>query len=110
MKNMTPQFKWVKSTWTTEIFLREKSQLIFSDRSIIDNSSHCSYTWRVRMSKIFELQSTICIRRFNRIIDIINKIKELMSPQIQSLENYVNMSNRGCYIVFDTGISNNKSI
>ena len=88
VKNMTPQFKWVKSTWTTEIFSRKKSQLIFSDRSMIDDSSHHSCTQRVRMSKIFEPWSTICIKRFNRIIVIINKTKKLMSPQIWSLESH----------------------
>ena len=86
-------FKWVKFTWTTEIFPREKFELTFSNRNMIDDSSHRFCRQRVRISKIFELQSTICIKRFDRIIGIINKIKELTFPQIQSLEGHFPITN-----------------
>jgi len=37
MKNMTSRFNWILSTRTCEFFLREKSQTIFSCRSVIND-------------------------------------------------------------------------
>jgi len=36
-------FNQVITIWTTEIFLRKESQMIFSNQGIIGDSSHSSY-------------------------------------------------------------------
>ena len=52
---MMPSFDRVVITWIVEILPREESQLVFTNRSMIDDCSHCSYIKKVRMSEILEL-------------------------------------------------------
>ena len=54
MKNIMSSFDKVVTVWTAEIFLREKSQLVFANRSVVSDCSCCSCTQQVRMTKILE--------------------------------------------------------
>ena len=43
IEDITSCFNQVITIWTTEIFLKEESQMIFSNQGIISDSSHSSY-------------------------------------------------------------------
>ena len=86
IKNMSSWFDRIITTWALKFFIGEEPKPVFTNRSIICNSSSGMHAQQVQMTKWLKSWTFLCVRGFNNIKIVIQQIKEMFSSSIWGLE------------------------